>query len=145
MSHAVLAQLNIAHLRYPLESPQLSEFVANLDRINQLAETSAGFIWRFTGDTEAEQRVFGDNIIVNLSTWTDVKSLHRFVYRSDHTAIMKKRAEWFVPMEVSNVLWWHLQAEPPSIEEAKNRLNLLAEHGAHGDAFNFRHQWPCPV
>lgn len=45
MSTYHLAQLNIAVLKAPLDSPILADFVANLDRINALAESSEGFIW----------------------------------------------------------------------------------------------------
>jgi len=38
-----IAQLNIATLMAPIDSPQLSDFVANLDRINALADDSLGF------------------------------------------------------------------------------------------------------
>lgn len=41
-----LAQLNIAAMREPLESPSMADFVANLERINALAERSPGFVWR---------------------------------------------------------------------------------------------------
>jgi len=41
-----IAQLNIAEPLAPLDSPQLADFVANLDTINALAENSPGFIWR---------------------------------------------------------------------------------------------------
>ncbi len=40
-----LAQLNLAKLQAPLESPQLADFVANLDRINQLAEALVVLWW----------------------------------------------------------------------------------------------------
>lgn len=46
MSRYRLAQLNIATLKAPLDSPLLADFVANLDRINRLAEQSPGFEWR---------------------------------------------------------------------------------------------------
>lgn len=41
-----LAQVNIAKMLAPLESPVMVDFVNNLDRINALAESSEGFIWR---------------------------------------------------------------------------------------------------
>ena len=50
MSKYELAQLNIAHLKAPLESPLLADFVANLDRINAIADASDGFRWRLVGD-----------------------------------------------------------------------------------------------
>ena len=37
MSNYQLAQLNIATLKAPLDSPELKDFVDNLDRINALA------------------------------------------------------------------------------------------------------------
>ena len=46
MSAYELAQLNIAIMREPLESPGMADFVANLARINALAEDSVGFVWR---------------------------------------------------------------------------------------------------
>jgi hypothetical protein len=39
-----LAQLNIARLRFPLDSPQLKDFVDALPEINGLAEASPGFV-----------------------------------------------------------------------------------------------------
>ena len=35
--HYQLAQLNIGQLKHPLESPELVDFVDNLERINALA------------------------------------------------------------------------------------------------------------
>jgi len=46
MSKYQLAQLNVATLKSPLDSPELKDFVDNLDRINALAEGSPGFVWR---------------------------------------------------------------------------------------------------
>ncbi len=140
----VLAQLNIAKLRYPLDSPQLAEFVANLDRINALAESSPGFVWRFEGDAPLEAEVFDDQTIVNMSTWRDVKSLHQFVYRTDHTNIMRKRDEWFSKIEVYSVMWWHTAEYPPTLEQAKQKLEQLGSQGPSESAFTFRHQWPNP-
>ncbi len=72
-----LAQLNIANLAAPLDSPPLADFVANLQRINALAEASPGFVWRLAdegGDATA-LRPFGEDVLVNLSLWRDVESL----------------------------------------------------------------------
>ena len=46
MSAYELAQLNIGIIRGPMDSPLMSEFAENLDRINALAENSPGFVWR---------------------------------------------------------------------------------------------------
>ena len=75
-----LAQLNIARLRAPLDSPELADFVALLPEINGLAERSPGYVWRLqdeSGDATA-LRPFGDDVIVNLTVWEDVESLRAF-------------------------------------------------------------------
>jgi len=46
MSTYELAQLNIGIIRGPMDSPIMAEFAANLDRVNALAESSPGFVWR---------------------------------------------------------------------------------------------------
>ncbi len=44
MSH--LAQVNIARMLAPLSDPLMAGFVAKLDEVNALADSSPGFIWR---------------------------------------------------------------------------------------------------
>lgn len=39
-----LAEINVAHLRYPLDDPRVAEFVDNLEGVNALAEASTGFV-----------------------------------------------------------------------------------------------------
>ena len=87
MSNYQLAQLNIATLKAPLDSPELKDFVDNLDRINALAESSPGFVWRLVGDGNdaTSLRPLGDNVIVNMSVWRDVPALLAYVYNSAHT------------------------------------------------------------
>lgn len=43
-----LAQINIARTLAPLDDPLMADFVAQLDEINALADSSPGFIWRST-------------------------------------------------------------------------------------------------
>ena len=97
MSAYELAQLNIALMKEPLESPRMADFVANLERINALAESSPGFVWRLQtdeGDATA-LRPLGEDTLVNLSVWKDVASLNKYVYQSAHVEIMRRRKEWF--------------------------------------------------
>lgn len=87
MSAYELAQLNIARMKEPLESPGMVDFVANLDRINALAESSPGFVWRLQteeGDATA-LRPLGEDTLVNVSVWRDVASLNKYIYESAHT------------------------------------------------------------
>lgn len=140
MTRYHLAQLNIATMREPLESPSMADFVANLDRINALADSAPGFVWRLKdeqGDATSV-RPFGENILVNMSVWESIESLHDFAFRTAHTDIMRRRRDWFDRMEQAYaVLWWVVAGHMPTIEEAANRLSLLREKGPTADAFTF--------
>lgn len=142
MSAYHLAQLNIAWMKAPLASPQMADFVANLERINALAEGSPGYIWRLqdeAGDATAI-RPFGDEVLVNMSLWRDVQSLSDYVYKSAHTEMLKRRREWFERVEQAHqVMWWVPTGHRPSVDEAAERLAHLREHGATEHAFTFRH------
>lgn len=142
-----LAQLNIALMKHALESPELADFVANLDRINALAEAAPGFVWRFqSGEGNATTfRPFGEQTLVNLSIWRDVDSLAAYVYRSAHADIMRRRREWFARMEEAfTVLWWVPQGHRPGLEEAGDRLASLRKDGPGPAAFTFRQPFPAP-
>lgn len=142
MSDWVLAQLNIGQLVAPVDSPEIAEFVANLDRINALAESAPGFLWRLKDDennaTEVEHP-FGENMIVNMSVWESVESLHNYVYRSAHAQIMSRRKEWFSRMTSAyTVLWWVPRGHEPDVFEAQERLQVLEQHGPGAQAFTFK-------
>lgn len=147
MSSYQLAQLNIATLKAPLASPELKDFVDNLDRINALAEVSAGFVWRLVGDGNdaTSLRPFGDDIIVNMSVWRDVEALRDFAYRSGHVEIMRRRREWFTRMAAAYmVLWWVPAGHEPTLAEAAERLELLRRRGPTPEAFTFGEAFPAP-
>jgi hypothetical protein len=142
-----LAQLNIATMKQPLESPGMADFVANLDRINALAEASDGFVWRLqTDDGDATAlRPLGETTLVNVSVWQDVASLNGYVYRSAHVEIMRRRKEWFERMtEAYFVLWWVPMGHRPALAEALEKLALLREQGPTQQAFTFRQAFPPP-
>lgn len=147
MSRFELAQLNIAKMQAPLDSPLLADFVANLDRINAVADGSAGFVWRLQsteGDATA-LRPLGEDTLVNMSVWKDVASLRNYVYRSAHVEVMRRRKEWFSHMaEAFVVLWWVPEGHRPSIEAAIAKLDLLRSAGPSEQAFTFRQAYPPP-
>ena len=147
MSRYQLAQVNIAELKAPIDSPELKDFVDNLDRINALGESSDGFVWRLKGEGNdaTSLRPFGENIIVNLTVWRDVDSLKRFTYLSAHTEIMKRRREWFARMpQMHFVLWWIPAGHVPTVEEAALKLDHLRKHGATAAAFTFGEAFAAP-
>ncbi len=140
-----LAQLNIATLRAPLDSPPLKDFVDNLDRINQLAEQSDGFVWRLKDEHgDATQiRPFGENVVVNLSVWRDLDALKHYAFKTAHADMLRRRREWFERMESAYlVLWWIPAGHRPDVQEAAVRLAHLQAHGASEHAFTFRETFP---
>ncbi|MFN3579701.1 MAG: DUF3291 domain-containing protein [Pseudomonas sp.] len=141
MAVSHLAQLNIARLKAPLDSPELTDFVANLARINALADAAPGFVWRLqTEDGDATGiDFFGSDHIVNLSVWEGLEPLHDFVYQHDHLDMLRRKQEWFEPMgEAHMVLWWVPAGHLPTLEEAELRLGYLRQLGPTEQAFTFR-------
>lgn len=137
-----LAQLNIAKAKYPLDSPELKEFIDNLEPVNKLAEQSEGFIWRLqddSGDATSIQAFADPNLIVNMSTWTSTDALKNFMFRSHHRDFLRRKALWFenIPQD-SYVLWWIPQGHIPTIEEGIQRLDYLRENADSPYAFSFK-------
>ena len=142
-----LAQLNIAQMREPLESPSMADFVANLDQVNALADSAPGFVWRLEDEAGSAVgiRPFGEDLLVNMSIWDSVESLSSYAFRSGHAEIMRRRREWFKPMSADHaVLWWVARGHRPSLAEAKERLEHLRRHGATPYAFTFKNAFPAP-
>jgi len=148
MSAYELAQLNIGIIRGPMDSPIMAEFAANLDRVNAVADESPGFVWRLQteeGNATAIRPFENENLLLNMSVWRDVESLNRFVYRSAHIEIMRRRREWFERMtEAYMVLWWVVKGHRPTVEEAMGKLERLRREGPSAEAFTFRDAFPAP-
>ena len=144
-----LAQVNIAMLRAPLDSPQLAGFVAGLEPINRLADQSPGFVWRLQtpeGDATALRPYDDERIMINLSVWESVEALWDFVYATRHLDLLRRRREFFTrPDGAYLALWWVPAGHVPTVEEAKDRLRLLAGRGPSPDAFTFRERFPAPA
>jgi hypothetical protein len=143
-----LADYNVARMRGPLDDPVMAGFVEALDRINQLADASPGFVWRLQddgGDATA-LRPFGPEIMVNLSVWTSVEALRTYVYRSAHLDSLRRRTEWFHHDGLQHylVLWWIPAGTLPTVEQAWDRLALLGRDGPGPDAFTLRQPYPAP-
>ena len=143
-----LAQVNIGRAVAALESPRLADFMANLDRINALAERSPGFVWRLQSDSgnATDIQVSDDpRLIINLSVWESVEALAGFAYRTAHSKIMARRAEWFERMERPYLaLWWVPAGHRPDVAEAMAKLDRLAERGPSPEAFTFETRFPPP-
>ena len=143
-----LAQVNIGHAKYSYEDARFADFVDNLDRINALADAAPGFVWRYVqeDETEAGRDVFGDErLLFNMSMWESREALMSYVYETDHVDILRRRAEWFVPMNRPILaLWWQPAGTIPTVLESRHRLERLEQLGPGEDAFTFRHFFAAP-
>jgi hypothetical protein len=83
-------------------------------------------------------------MIVNMSVWTDVEALRAYVFGPMHIEIMRQRRAFFTPLESAYaVLWWVPQGHIPTLDEAKERLDLLDAEGPTPRAFTFRTPFPA--
>ncbi|MFJ8229229.1 DUF3291 domain-containing protein [Streptomyces sp. NPDC094448] len=155
MTSHELAQVNIARLKFPLDSPELKYFVDNLDPVNAAAEASAGFVWRLkdeaagTDETVGDAtgiRIFDDEwLIVNMSVWQGVDALKDFMYRGTHRELLTRRHEWFERVaEAMTTLWWVPAGHRPTIAEAEERLTRLRTEGPTAQAFTLGRVFPAP-
>ncbi len=143
-----LAQLNIARARFPVESTEMAEFMAALDPVNALGESSPGFVWRLIG--EAEQGAtdirgpFGDNVLITMSVWESVEALRDFTYASGHLDYLRRRREWLDHYGITGhlVLWWIPSGHIPTVTEGAERLAHLDQHGPTAHAFTLRRPMP---
>ncbi len=137
-----LAQLNIAKTLAPMESEQLKDFVDGLDPVNEKAETTPGFVWRLKDVSGNATNIvaFDDpDILINMSVWETLESLKQFMFNTHHIDFLKRKKEWFKPMEQANyVLWWVPIGHEPTILEAMARLEYLRQHGETSHAFSFK-------
>jgi hypothetical protein len=135
-----LAEVNIARLLAPLDSPQLADFVAGLEPINALGDAAPGFVWRLKDEESDDATAFrildDDRLIVNLTVWSSAETLRAFVYDDAHRSFLRRRREWFERLdEAVTVLWWVPAGHRPTVAEAQARLEHLRKHGATEYAF----------
>lgn len=150
MTRYHLAQANVGELVAPLDSAELAEFVAELPKINGLADGSPGFVWRMVheGSEDATPlRPDADNelLIINCSIWESVESLREFTFHTDHLRVLSRRREWFRRMKGTYLaLWWVPVGHRPTPAEAMERIGRVREHGPGPLAFTFRDLYPAP-
>ena len=149
----LLAQVNIARMREPLDSPLLAEFVAALDPVNAAADAAPGFVWRLqTEDGIATavlacewDRAGSAGILVNMSVWESAEALAAYVYSDAHRQVLRRRRQWFERMaEAYAALWWIPRGHIPTTAEAEERVIHLREFGPTPYAFTLREHFPAP-
>ena len=141
-----LAQLNVAHARFPMDDPRMEGFTGRINAINTIADRSDGFIWRLVDDDETLDGAVNlrlpddDKALVNMSLWRDMESLYQFVYKTVHVQLIQDRGNWFEAITQQHMaLWWVADAHVPTLAEAAARLASLREQGPTPKAFDFDH------
>ncbi len=138
-----IAQINISRLLEPIDSPLLADFVADLDRINTIAEQSNGFVWRLKDENANNATAINpfddDKILVNMSVWETIEDLKNFAYRSDHVEVFIKRAKWFERLSVAHTALWYVEkGEIPTPKQGRDRLLHLRANGETDYSFSFK-------
>ncbi len=132
-------------MRGAMDDPVMAGFVERLESLNALADASPGFVWRYQTDAgdATEVRVFEDELILfNMSVWVSIEHLEAYVYRSNHVEALQQRASWFEqPARSPLVMWWIAAGHIPSVEEAKQRFDVLWRDGPSAYAFTFRERF----
>ena len=149
-----LAQVNIARLVAPMESPELADFMAALDPVNAVADAAPGFVWRLQDEDgnatsiEAFEWDAGTSagVIVNMSVWQSLDHLSAFVYGDEHRAVLRQRRRWFEQMdEAYTACWWLPTGHEPTTDEAEDRVRHLRRRGPSPYAFTLRDHFPAPT
>jgi len=147
-----LAQANVAYAIAPTSDPMMAGYLARLDEMNQLADESPGFVWRYLTDSrDPSQREFSDpKVLFNMSVWESVDALHAYTYRTAHSQVYAGRKQWFVDEKRvvgghALAMWWIKAGERPTVTEAKQRMQHLLDHGPTEFAFHFKQRFAPPV
>jgi len=145
-----VAHLNIGQLLHPVDHPKSSEFANNTDKVNAVAERSAGFIWRCKDEmstlaAEGVSLYDGDPCaLATLSVWAAPADLESFVHKTVHGAFLKRRESWFRKQDHKTyVIWPIANGHTPSFREGLGCLAALEAEGPTDTAYDFnymRHQ-----
>jgi heme-degrading monooxygenase HmoA len=147
-----LAQANVAYALAPTTDPRMASYLARLDEMNQLADSSPGFVWRYLTDSrDPSQREFADPLVLfNLSVWESIEALHAYTYRTAHAEVYAGRKQWFVDQKAvvgghALAMWWSRAGERPTVAEARAKLALITSQGPSPEAFHFKARFPPPA
>ncbi|WP_103068636.1 DUF3291 domain-containing protein [Aquimarina sediminis] len=144
MSKKYIAEINIARMKAPLDSPLLKEFVDFLDPINKMADESPGFIWRLKDEdgsaaANIESPLEDDMMLINMSVWEDLETLKNFTYGTAHSYFVRAGRKWFERMKSPHMaLWWIDSDHIPTMHEAMSKLEGIDKNGLTAGAFTFK-------
>lgn len=136
-----LAQFNIGHMTYDLEDPRMADFNRGIDMLNRIAERSEGFVWKYetgVGGVVQEDVDNNPNILVNMTVWDSFESFQHFVWNTLHKHFVNRKSEWFTPLDTAHfVMWWIPEGHKPTLDEAREKLELLRRDGSTDAAFGW--------
>lgn len=138
-----LAQFNVSRALYSLDDPRMRGFMANIDRINGLADRVAGFVHRVKDDSGNALgiRLYQNDplVLANLTVWTDEEALHRFVFQTAHKHFFARGHEWFDKSFGSkNVMWNVPVGYIPPMTEGVEKLAYYEKYGNTDLVFGWR-------
>ncbi len=144
----LLAQANIARLKYPLSDTRMAGMSDRIDEMNALAEHAPGFVWRFEPDgcpdnqldcfREYLQPFDEARFFFNLSVWASAESLRDYVFRTRHAEMLRDRDQWVERIEVPSLVMWPVAVgERPTAADALARFQSLRANGNTEGAFGF--------
>lgn len=137
-----LAQFNIIKLKDELNSPIIKEFRDFLAPVNLLAEESNGFIWRLKDEsgesaTDIETPYEDKLIFINMSVWENFDYLKEYTYKTVHSYFVRNKKKWSNNMEGYRAVMWYVdEGHIPTINEGKEKLDLLNKNGSSYEAFS---------
>jgi hypothetical protein len=152
----LLAHMNYARLKAPMDDSSMTEFRLALEPVNALAKATPGFVWSFDNDDPALRNsvtLLRDDplLMPQLSLWTNFESLKHFAFKSGHAIYLKRKREWFTTPQPEPppyaVCWWRLRREnTPTLQEAFDRCDYLRKHGPspHAFCFSTAKDYPMP-
>lgn len=149
MEEFQIAEINIARMKgLNINDPIMKEFVENLEKINSLAESSNGFVWRLKDDNNNATNInpYNDEqVIINVSVWQSIESLESFMYKTFHSDFLKRRKQWFQTFgKAYTAMWWISKGAFPTVQEAIDKLDYLQRNGASEIVFDFKRKYPPP-
>jgi hypothetical protein len=149
MNEYHLAEINIARMKgVDINDPIMKEFVDNLDKVNAIAESSEGFVWRLKDESNnaTDLNPYNDvQVIINISVWETIESLETYMYKTFHSDFLKRRKEWFQSFgKVSTALWWVPKGHYPTIEEAVEKLDYLQKNRPSEKVFDLKRRFARP-
>ena len=145
-----IAHFNWATLLAPVGNDKVAGFVNAVPKVNALAERSPGFVWRSGNEAELAAEagwplfVGNDELIASFSVWESPEALRAYVYQTVHSAFFRRAEEWFDPDAArGHALWYVPVGHVPTITEAWEKVEALAETGPTDAVFTFAQVAPA--